>query len=168
MVQHSDVNNDLAVFVPGVGLVFHTHPAVAFVGALKVARRHGIGESEERGGIASRRPQPFQVETVLAIQHALQALTRNVALGAAIDRIADGHIVGRYGFGDRTGRAAHFEEPAGHLLAGSDLGKCPIAHGIQIDLQRLLVRTELWTLVTCRYADPIVHAEVIGGAGLLV
>ena len=39
VVQHADMNDDLAVLIARMRLKFHAHPAVAFVGALKIARR---------------------------------------------------------------------------------------------------------------------------------
>ena len=62
--QHSDVDDDLAVFVPRVGLKFHPHPAMALVGAMIVARRHRVGESEESGAVAARRAQALQIQGV--------------------------------------------------------------------------------------------------------
>src|ERR1035438_10468644 len=72
VIQHSNMQDDLAVVIARVSLVFYAHPAVAFVGAMKITRRDGVGEGEEAPGLAARWPQTFQVEPVLIIQHALQ------------------------------------------------------------------------------------------------
>ena len=73
-VQHADVDDDLAVLVARVGLVLYAHPAMAFVGAQVVARGNGVGEGEKRGAVATGGLQPFQIEPVLVVEHALQAL----------------------------------------------------------------------------------------------
>ena len=54
-VEHAHVKDDLAVFVPGVGLKLHADPSMAFVVALIGARLHGIGEGKEGGGIPALR-----------------------------------------------------------------------------------------------------------------
>lgn len=47
MIKHPHMDVYLAIFIARVGLEFHTHPAVAFVGAVIVACRYGIGEGEK-------------------------------------------------------------------------------------------------------------------------
>ncbi len=52
--EHADVDDDLAVFIPRVGLELHAHPAMTLIGALIVASGDGIGKGEERGAFAAR------------------------------------------------------------------------------------------------------------------
>ena len=59
VVEHAHVQQDLAVFVARVRLEFDAHPAVAFVGAVKIARRYGVGERKKSGAVAACRPQPL-------------------------------------------------------------------------------------------------------------
>ncbi len=146
-IEHADVDNDLAVVVPRVGLKFYAHPAVALVGALIVAGRHRVGEGEESRAVAARRLQPFQVEAVLVIEHALQALARDVALAAAVNRVADGHVIGGDGLGDRSRRGAHLEKPARHFLPGADFGEGAVKQRVEVDLQRFLVRAQFRAFV---------------------
>ena len=54
VIEHAHVDEDLAVFIARMSLIFDAHPAVALVGALIIARRNGIGEGEESGGVAAR------------------------------------------------------------------------------------------------------------------
>ena len=63
MIEHANVDDDLAVLIAGVGLELDAHPAVALIGALKVAGGDGIGEGEEGGAVSARRAQAFQVQT---------------------------------------------------------------------------------------------------------
>src|SRR6266699_667934 len=118
LIEHSDVDNDLAVFVPRASLVFDAHPSVALVCTLIVASRHGVGEGEEGGGVSARHPQPFQIEAVLVVEHPLEAFARYVALAAAVDRVTHGHVGSGNGFGDGSRRSANLEEPARDLLPG--------------------------------------------------
>ena len=47
MVQHADMENDLAVLVAGVSLISHSHLAVAFVGTGEIAGCYRVGESKK-------------------------------------------------------------------------------------------------------------------------
>ena len=105
---------------------------------LIAAGHHGVGEGEERVVVAPLLVEPLQVELVLVVEHRLQAPPADVALGLAVDRVADRHVVRRHRLGDRAGRAAGPEEPARHLLPGADLRERAVPPGIEVDLQRLL------------------------------
>ena len=161
------MDDDLAVFVPRVGLELYAHPAMAFVGALIVACRHGIGEGEEGGAAATRRAQPLHVEAMLVVEHALQAFTRDVALAAAVNRVADGHVVRGHRLGDCAGRAAHFEEPARDFLPGADLGESAVTERIEVDLERLLIRGQPGAIVCHRSVDSIRHDRRVAITGEL-
>ncbi len=76
------------------------------------------------------------------IEHGFQALAADVTIGVAVNGVADRHVVGGNGFGDGAGRAADAEEPARHLLSRADLGEGAVLAGIQVDLERLLMRAE--------------------------
>jgi hypothetical protein len=62
-------NDDLAIPIARVRLLLDAHPAVAFVGSLIVSGSNGVRKCEKRGGIAPRRYQTLQVETVLMVEH---------------------------------------------------------------------------------------------------
>lgn len=98
-------------------------PGVAFVPAGIGPRRGSVGEGEEPGAVAAGGIQSFEEETVLMVEHLLDPLTGDVALCLAVDRIAEGHVVGRHRLRDGACRAADGEEPASHLLPGTDLGE---------------------------------------------
>ena len=146
-IQHADVDDDLAVVVPRVSLKFDAHPAMALVGALIVAGRHGVGEGEESSAVSPRGLQPLQIEAVFVVEHALQPLARDVALATAVDRIADGHVIGGHGFGNRAGRAADLEKPARDFLPGADFGKSAVEERIEIDLEGFLVCAQFRAVV---------------------
>ena len=104
---------------------------------LVVAGGHGVGEGEERRVRAAGVAQAVEVQLVFVVQHRLQARPADVAVGLAVDGVADRHVVGRHALGDGPGGAAHPEEPAHHLLPGADLGEGAVAARVQVDLQRL-------------------------------
>src|ERR1700730_14053535 len=108
-IEYADMNNDLTVLVPRAGLVFDAHPSVGLVGALIIASRDGVGEGEEGGGVSARHSQPLQVESVLVVEHTLQAFARYVALAAAVDRVTHCHVVGGNGFGDGSSSRTNVE-----------------------------------------------------------
>ena len=141
-VAHAHVNDDLAILIARMGLKLHTDPAVAVVRAGEVARRDGVREREEGRRVAAGVAQSLQIELVLVVEHALQALARDVALGVPVDRVADGHVVGRDALGDRPGSAAYAEEPANDLLARTNLGEGAVAPRVQVDRERLAMRIE--------------------------
>src|SRR5579883_3487278 len=161
MIQHPHMNDDLAVFVPRMCLIFDTHPPVALVGALEIPGRYGIGEREECRCIAPRGPQALQVEPMLVVQHALKPLARDVALRAAINGVADRHVVGRNRLGNGPGRAAHFEEPARYLLAGPDFGEGAVSGRVEVDLQGLLVGAEPRPLLALHATRSYAHTSLI-------
>ncbi len=84
--------------------------------------------------------QALQQQAVFVIEHRLQALAADIAIGVAVNGVADDHVVGRNGFGDGAGRAADAEEPAGHFLSGADFGEGAVLGRVQVDLERLLMR----------------------------
>src|SRR5260221_614035 len=74
MIQHSNMNNDAAIFIARVGLELYAHPAVAFVGALVVA---GL-----------RRPAEFRFGPVLsARRHTLPIWDQNYSIGMSGKRL---------------------------------------------------------------------------------
>ena len=147
VVEHAHVDGDLAVLVARMRLVLDAHPAVALVGALEAARRDRVGEGEEGRVVAALDAQPLEVEIVLVVEHALQALARDIAVATPVDGVGDLHVVGRDRLGDGPGRGADLEEPAGDLLPGADLGEGPVAQRVEVDAQGLLVGVELGSLL---------------------
>ena len=74
------------------------------------------------------------------VEHRLQPGLGDVAVDLAVDGVAHRHVVGRHRLGDRPGRAADAEEPAGHFLTGADLGHRAVPTRVKVDAERLLVR----------------------------
>ena len=56
VVQHADVEDNLAVLIPRMRLIFHAHPTVALIGPLKISRRHRIRERKESGAVTAQWP----------------------------------------------------------------------------------------------------------------
>src|SRR5206468_9684794 len=73
----------------------------------------------------------------------LETNTTDVTVPRSINRIAESHVVGRHGFGDRAGCAADAKESARYLLAGANFSEGPILGYVQIDLEGLLVVADL-------------------------
>ena len=138
-VEHVDVQNDLARLVAGMRLKLQPHPSVALVVPLIAAGHNGVGEGEKRRSIASTVTQPVDIELILVVEHRLQPTHRYVPIGFAVDGVAHGHVVGRYGLGDRPGGTPYPEKPSGDLLARPDLRDRPVPPRIQVDPQRLLM-----------------------------
>ena len=61
-VEHPHMDDHLAGLVARMALEFHAHPAVALVGALEIARRHGVRECEERGAVAADVGEALEVQ----------------------------------------------------------------------------------------------------------
>src|SRR5262249_55800509 len=80
------------------------------------------------------------------VQHALHTLATDVALGGAVDRIAERHVVSGHGFGHGARGAAHAKEPPRHFLARAGLGKGAVTGFVEIDLEGLLMSTEALAL----------------------
>src|ERR1700722_6359936 len=167
-IEHPNMDSDLAILVPRVRLKLYAQPAMALVSALIIAGRHGVGENEEGGAIPARGLQAFQVETVLVVEHPLQAFARDVSLATTVNRIADGHVIGRDRLGDRSCRGADLEKPARNFLPGAYFSKRAVKHRIEVDLQRFLVRAQFWAFVvfhqchpSCRRHEAMLHVPLL-------
>ena len=140
-IEHAHVDDDLARLAARLRLKTNAEPAVRFVVLLETARRHRVGKNEKCSLIAELRIEPFEQKFVFVIEHRLEPHPADISIGRSVDRVAERHVVGRHRFGDRAGRAAHMEKPARHFLAGADLRERPVLLGVQINLERLLVRS---------------------------
>ena len=144
--EHADMKDNVRRRGLGLMLKAHSHPAVRFGIAAITAGGDGVGENEEFGGATALLSQPFQQEGILVVQHGLEALAANVTFTGAVDCIAEGHVVSRHGFGDGAGGAADTEEPTGDLLAGAGFGKGAVFSRIQINVQRLMMGVDDFTI----------------------
>ena len=141
-VQHSDVNDNLAVFVSRMRLKLDPHPTVAFRDALIPSGRHCIRECKEGARIAANVPQSVQIQLMLIVQHCLQSLATDVARCAAIDCITDFHVIGGHALRDCPRTTSDPEKPAYDFLPGADLSKGPVTSWVEIDIQRFLMSVE--------------------------
>src|SRR6185436_2100827 len=91
---------------------------------------------------------------IFMIEHAVEALAGDITFRGAIDGIADGHVVSGDGLGDGARRAANAEKPAGDFLPCANLGERSVLRVVEIDLQRLLMRSQNFAI------HP--HANIIG------
>ena len=139
-VPEPDMDDDLRRLAARLGLKTNAQPAVRVVVPRITARHHRVGKDKKPGRRPAFFPQPFQQQPVFVIEHRFQALAADVTIGVAVNGVADGHVVGGNGFGNRAGGAAHAEKPARHLLPGADFGKRAVFGRVQVDLERLLMR----------------------------
>jgi len=140
VIEHPHVNHDLLVLAAGAGLELHAHPAVAFVVAAKAARRHRVGERKERRAGAARTAETLEIQTLLVLEHRLEALAAHVTCTAAVDRVAHLHVVRGDALGDRARRAAGAEKPPHDFLPCADLGEGAVETRVEVDLERFLPR----------------------------
>ena len=116
---------------------------MAFVRGTISARAHRVGENEEFRGHPALFIQALVKKIILVIEHVLKALTCDVALTRPINRVAELHVVGRHGFCDGAGGAAHLKKTARHLLSGANFCKGPVVLPIEIYLERFFVRSDI-------------------------
>jgi hypothetical protein len=129
------VEHNLARFIAGMRLITHAHPAMAFLGAMTIPRRHGVGKGEESRGVPALRAQLFQIEILLVFQQDFQTFPANVAGTTAVNGVTHLHVVGRDALGNGPGSPARQKKPAHQLLLRPDFGKSPVPPGIEVDLK---------------------------------
>src|SRR5258706_14964107 len=89
-----------------------SEPAVPALASRVAACGHRIGEGEEGGPAAASRAELLDEPGALAVEHRLEALAADVAIGWTVQRVADRHVVRGDRLGDPAGRAADVEGPA--------------------------------------------------------
>src|SRR6266850_2096785 len=136
------VKRDLRRLLVRPGLETNADPTSTVLGTMEASRRHRIGECKETFTVAvlfAKLPRQLRE---LVIEHGVQPLAADVALGRAVDPIADGHVVGGDRLGDGSGGGAGLEKRAGHLLPAAYLGDGAVRSCIKVQCQRFLSRAE--------------------------
>ena len=136
-VPEAQVQDDVARRGAGLGLETHAHPGMPLPFPVVRSRGDGVGEGEEARLRAALGRQPIDQQTVLVPHHLLEPLPGDVALGMAVDRVADAHVVGGHALRHRTRGPAGLEEMPHDLLTGADLGEDAVGRTVQVDGQRL-------------------------------
>ena len=77
------------------------------------------------------------------IEHGPETNPADVAVGWTVDRVAEGHVIGRHCFRDGPGGAAYMKKAARYFLPRANFSKGPIALGIEINLERFLIRSDI-------------------------
>ncbi len=77
------------------------------------------------------------------VQHRPETDAADIPVGRSINRVAEGHVVSRHRLCDCARGAADKEEPPRHFLAGSNFREGPVTSGVEINLERLLVRPDI-------------------------
>ena len=143
LIEHPDVDDNLARFAARLLLKTHAQPAVRFVVLLEAASRDGVGKDKKRSVVSKFFIQPFDQQIVLVVQHRLEPVATDIAVGCSVNGVAKRHVVGRYSFGDCSRSAPDMEKSSSDLLAGADLGEGPVLLRVEIDLERLLIGADI-------------------------
>src|SRR5262249_12109497 len=117
------MDNDLARLSAGLGLKTHAQPAMRFIALFETARRNSIRENKERFVASKFLIQPFDQKIGFMIEHFLQPHAANVTITRSVNGVAERHVVGRHGLGDRAGCAAHPKESARYFLSRANFSK---------------------------------------------
>ena len=99
---------------------------------------HRICKDKKGRFIAARVGKPLLEQRELVFEHSQGSLPADVSSAAAVDGVAELHVVSRDGFGDRSGCAAGEKKPTSDLLPRAYLGKGAVFRAIEIDLEHLL------------------------------
>lgn len=142
LVEQADVDDDFRRTIAWPGLETHAEPAVAFLLPGEAVRGDRVREHEEGAFVAARLIEALAEQIEFIIQHRLQPLAADVAIGGAVNRVADRHVVSGNGFGHGARRTADAEKAACDFLARADFGERAVFAGVQVDLQRFLVRVQ--------------------------
>src|SRR5262245_22865936 len=143
LVEQSNVNDNLAWLPARLGLKSHAQPAMRFAALFKAARRNRVGEDKECFLGPEFSVESLDQKIIFVIQHFLETNTADVTVPRSITRIAERHVVGGHGLGDRAGCSADPKESACYLLAGANFSEGPILGCVEIDLEGLLVGADL-------------------------
>src|SRR6516165_1372245 len=117
------MDNDLAWLPFGLGLKPHTQPTVRFITLFETARRNGVSEDKECLLGSKFSIQPFDQKIVFMIEHFLEAHAANVAVSRSVNGVAECHVIGGHGLGNRAGCTANAEESARYLLSGANFSE---------------------------------------------
>ena len=142
-VKHPHVDDNLVWFTARLGLKSHTKPAMRFTVLFETARRNSIGKNEKCLLNPEFCVEPLQQKIVFVVEHRPQTGTADVTVGRSINRVTEGHVVGRHRFGDGACRTAHTEKSTRYFLARANLGECAVLADVQVDLENLFVGANL-------------------------
>src|ERR1700736_819408 len=87
--------------------------------------------------------EPLDQKIVFTVEHGLETDPTDVAVGWSVDCVAERHVIGGHGLGDGARGSAHLEKTAGHFLPGTNLGKSAVLFCVEVDLERLPVRSDV-------------------------
>jgi hypothetical protein len=80
----------------------------------------------------------------LAFQHGFQALPGNVPRTGAIEIVTDFLIVCGNSFGDGSGGAPYYKEPARDFLSGADFGERTKGGRVEVQSERFVVNVDFF------------------------
>src|SRR2546428_13540023 len=114
-----------------------------FIALFETARRNCVCENKKSFLGPEISVKPFDEKIVLVVEHSLKASAADVTIRWSIDRIVEGHVGRRHGFGYRAGCAADAKESARYFLAGAALGKGPVFGWVYIEREDLFAVGDL-------------------------
>src|SRR5437868_12238354 len=119
LVQHADVDDNLARFSSVAGLEANAEPAMGLAMLFKAACDDSVGKHEKRALMTELLVQPLDQQMVFVVEHRLQTLAADVTAGRPVNRIAKRHVVSRHRLGDRSRCTSHVEESSCYFLTGA-------------------------------------------------
>ena len=140
------MDDDLGRLLPRVRLKPHAEPAAPVLVASETARRDGIREGEEALALAPLLAELVHELRELEREHRFETFAADVALGSAVEAVADRHVVGGDRLGEGSGRTAGCEERACDFLAAPDLGERTVRSSVEIERESLLSRRNSWSV----------------------
>ena len=77
------------------------------------------------------------------VEHRPETDAADIPVGRSINSVAERHVVSRHRLCDCARGAADKKEAARDFLAGANFRERPVAFGVEISLERLLVRSDI-------------------------
>ena len=146
-IQQPYVDDDFRGSGSGLHQAPHPKPAITGTSPRIAAGGNGVGKDEELGALSPLVSQALFDQPVLVIQHGYQPASTDVTIGGPVNRIAEGHVIGADGLGNRPRGSPDLEEPACYFLPGADLGKGSVLVAIEVDAKCFLVGVQALALL---------------------
>src|SRR5260370_40743127 len=103
-----------------------------FIALFKTARRDRVGENKKCLLGAEFSIQSFDEKIVFVVEHCLETNAADVAVSRSINRVAECHVGGGHGLGDRAGCAAAAAEAQHYVLPGGNVSRGPTVDGVEL------------------------------------
>src|ERR1044071_1348442 len=129
LIEHADMNENFRGLSAWLGLETNAQPAMA----LFFLSSDSVCEYKKAGFGTALIAQAFEEQIVFIGEHGVKPLAADIAICRPINSVANSHVIGRDGFGNRSGSATGAKEPAGNFLAGANFCKSAVSSGILVN-----------------------------------